>query len=183
MLTYLQSSRVRLEATCWVLCGHTALDGIAIDPYLVLFQTQLRQTATFTHSQLSMYQIHTGREGERERKTVVILHLLNNKNTPCHRPHSQKRNTFNTDTLSLHTNTHYQARPLQWSGITTDSLKPFSGRLTFQQVQRAEKIFTPVRRESARCLLAPITSIRQAWQLAIRFTTLHSMTRSGKSGL
>lgn len=88
MLTYLQSSRVRLESTCWVLCGHTALDGIAIDPYLVLFQAQLVQTATFTHSQLSVYQIHTGWKGERETETVVILHLLNNKNTPCHRPHS-----------------------------------------------------------------------------------------------
>lgn len=60
ILPYLQSSRVRLEATCRVLRGHTALDGISIDPYLVLFQAQLGQTATFTHSQLSVYQIHTG---------------------------------------------------------------------------------------------------------------------------
>lgn len=162
MLTYLQSSRVRLEATCWVLCGHTALDGIAIDPYLVLFQTQLRQTATFTHSQLSMYQIHTGREGEREKEknSGYIAFAKQQKHTLPQAPKPKKNIQHGHFITPCKYTLSGQTRSAIWNHNRFN--QTILSRLTFQQVQHAEKIFTPVRRESARYLLAPITSIRQA---------------------
>ncbi len=124
ILTYLQSSRVRLEATCRVLRGHTALDGISIDPYLVLFQAQLGQAATFTHSQLSVYQIHTGWERERKRNRDSG-YIAFGKQQKHILPRATKI-TSKDHTLSLQTSACYQARPVQRSGITTDSLEPFS---------------------------------------------------------
>ncbi len=147
ILTYLQSSRVRLEATCRVLRGHTALDGISIDPYLVLFQAQLGQAATFTHSQLSMYQI-TLDERERKRNRGYIAFGKQQKHIL---PQVTKITFIPPDKCML----SGQTRSAIWNH--NRFTRTIFNRLTFQQVQHAEAAFTPVRRERTRCLLAPIT--------------------------
>lgn len=114
------------------------------------------------------------RERERETQTVVILHFLNNKNTPCHRPHSHNDHIQHFITPEKCTLSDQTCSAIWNHNRFTQTILSC---LTFQQVQHGETIFTLVRRERARCLLAPMTSIRQAWQLAIRFTTLHSLDK------
>jgi hypothetical protein len=73
-VAYLKPSSVRLEATGRVLCGHTALDGEAIYPDLILLQAQLWQATPLTHVQLSMNQVHTDRKrsGRIERENYTV---------------------------------------------------------------------------------------------------------------
>lgn len=125
---------------------------------------------------------HWMRERERETETVVILHLVNNKNTSCHGPHSHKdhiqpRHFITPDECML----SGQTRSAIWNH--NRFTWTIFNRLTFKQVQHTEAAFTTVRRECARCLLAPITSIRQAWQLVILFITLHSFDKEWVEGI
>lgn len=56
---YLNSASVRLESSGRVFGGHSALDGTAIHPDLILSEVELWQAAAFTYMQLSMHQVHT----------------------------------------------------------------------------------------------------------------------------
>lgn len=55
---YLDPPRVWLEAPGRVFGRHSALDGAAVHPDLVLFQAQFWQAAAFAHMQLGMHQVH-----------------------------------------------------------------------------------------------------------------------------
>lgn len=57
--SYLNSASVRLESSGGVFGGHSALDGTAVHPDLILFEVEFWQAAAFTYMQLSMHQVHT----------------------------------------------------------------------------------------------------------------------------
>ena len=65
---YLDPAGVWLEASGRVLGGHSALDGTAVHPDLVLLEAQLRQAAALTHMQLGMHQVHA--VGERREEVM-----------------------------------------------------------------------------------------------------------------
>lgn len=56
---YLNPAGVWLEAPGGVFGCHSALDGTAVHPDLVLFEAQFWQAASFAHAELGMHQVHT----------------------------------------------------------------------------------------------------------------------------
>lgn len=56
---YLNPPGVWLEASGRVFGRHSALDGAAVHPDLVLFEVQFWQAAALTHMHLGVHQVHT----------------------------------------------------------------------------------------------------------------------------